>query len=298
MDPPEPTGPEITVYRTKPRLWAPFDDRTRGAFIDAIRNGLSKKQACAALQINPSKVYKWLGLGSARSAIEYNVNFGRDGRPATPLYGTLEWSERRSFYLEYNQALAAASGITKEVKLKAALGYVYEDVVTDDLGQPIIGADGQPLKAKKRVLGDWRAAEAIDKQRERDALLPDDRRLRRAQANKEEQLAIAAKAIATKAEADAQRAQYQAELARRSVVVMAGKVYFASAFLEEQRAKRPDLYTSLLEALRSDGYELATEEDAMRAAETRDPKRDEEAERLERLWSMGDIPPSNDEDVS
>ena len=161
MDPPEPTGPEITVYRTKPRLWAPFDDRTRGAFIDAIRNGLSKKQACAALQINPSKVYKWLGLGSARSAIEYNVNFGRDGRPATPLYGTLEWSERRSFYLEYNQALAAASGITKEVKLKAALGYVYEDVVTDDLGQPIIGADGQPLpehwrrRPHQRRLGLW-----------------------------------------------------------------------------------------------------------------------------------------------
>lgn len=290
-EPPEPRTAEITLRRGIPQPWGPFDAQTRGAFIEAIRNGLTKSAACKALHLNPSKVYKWLKLGAHSQQTPYEEATGRTD------YLSPQWIERRQFRLAYNAALAYASSFTKEVKVKAALGYVYEEPVVDDLGRPVLDPKtGQPYTRKVRVQGDWRAADAIDKQRDRELLLPDDRRLRRAQADKEEALARAAKAMEARAAADAERAGYLAELAKRQVIKQQGSVYFAGSFLAILAETRPELHRELLHALEEDGFTLATEEDAARMAEQRDPKRDDEAALLEQLWNMeaGDEPPPED----
>lgn len=287
---PEPRGPEIALYRTRRRPWAPFDERTRGAWIEAIRNGLSKSAACAALQVSPSVVHRWLTLGGCQDSEEYAAAGGKG-------YMSMKWSEKRLFWLHYQSALAYAGNLTSEVMIKAALGYVFEEDVYDENGRQILNPDGTPKTVKQRIRGDWRAADALNKQREREAVSPDDRRLRKAQADKEEALARAAQSLEMKARAEAERSAYMAELAKRQVTKVQGAVYFPATFIAAIEHKRPELHAELVKAMAEEGYTTATEEDAQRMAEQRDPKKDAEAEALFELWSLaeGQEPP---EDVS
>ncbi len=287
---PEDATGEVAIYIPPPAgRWSPFDRVRRNAFILLASEGLSIPRACEELRVSPDTVRRWLKLGSLDQDA-YDAAVGRKE------YGTGKWRAKRDFWLSYREAVAKAENLTHRVIAKCMTGYEYEEEVV--VYVPKLKDFARTTK-RKRALPDWKAAEALQKRAERVPLLEDERRLKRAQADKEEHLARAARAIEERARHDAERARYLAELSKRDAVKFQGAVYFAPAFLARIKNDRPELHAELVNAMEAEGFELATEQDASRLAESRDASRDDATDALFELWEKAQQePPPDDEGVS
>lgn len=279
---PEDATGEVAIYIPPPAgRWSPFDRVRRNAFILLASEGLSIPRACEELRVSPDTVRRWLKLGSLDQE-------GYDAAVGRKEYGTGKWRAKRDFWLSYREAVAKAENLTHRVIAKCMTGYEYEEEkVTYD--QP--RGEFARTTVRKRALPDWKAAEALQKRAERVPLLEDERRLKRAQADKEEHLARAARAIEERARHDAERARYLAELSKRDATKVRGAIYWPQTLLTVIEKSDPELHERLMATMQAEGYTLATEADAEQAAQQRDEKRDAELEELERVWQLSQDTP-------
>lgn len=266
-----PTG-GVLVRRRRGRKGEVFSEEDQAEFLRLIETATARSVAEAAslIMISRSTVDRWLAVGR-RDEQWYIRRMGRD-------LGLREYFKRgafRAFWLKTQQALARGAAIADVVMVEAALGKLVdvEDKETGELRQI-------------RQDGDWRAADALAKRQERMDLHPAKKRLLESQAEKETHAADAARELARRAKADADRAEVLAEMARKAARGDVAAVVFTPTFLAALEAKDPALFSNLKQFMDASGFAMATPEQAQQAASERDEAKDAEMLRLAQDWGM------------
>lgn len=267
---PQPTA-HVPVKR-RPRKSAEFSEDDRREFVRLLETATarSKTEAAALIRVSPTTVERWLAVGK-RDEDWYTRRLG-------PEAGTLAFYKNRKcrqFFLSVQQALARGAAIADVVLVEAALGKLVE------VEDPTTG-----LRTQVREGGDWRAADALAKRQERMDLHPVKKRLLESQAEKETHAADAARELARRAKADADRAEVLADAARKAARGDVAAVVFTPTFLAALEAKDPALFASLTRFMESSGFAMATPEQAERAVAERDDAKDAEMLRLAADWGM------------
>lgn len=269
---------QLAVRRRK---GAAFKKAHRDEIVRLLETGTARSVTHAAemICVKPHVVHKWMTLG-ARTLAEWRRLDGM-------VDGELRHAEHvahRAFYMRVQQAMARAGAIVDVVMTEAALGRQVERV-DPSTGETYIAREG----------ADWRAADALGKRQERMDLHYDKKRLTRAQADKETFAVEAARELARRAKADADRAELLAEATRRASKEQIASVVFTPTFLAALEAKQPELARELAKFMDATGYSVATPEQATQAANERDEERDKALNRMAIDWGMEGLPPTDPE---
>ena len=263
----------IPVSRAeKQRRVDSFTAEARGEVIHLIATGAARdlRAACELALVDFRVANYWMNRGR-KTVRDYQERMGKDE-------GELAYAlnhRYRNFYNLIRQAIVRAGAVVDVVLTEAALGTQVEKI-NPKTGETYIARQG----------GDWRAADALGKRQERQELQASKRELMKAQAEKERYAAQAARELARRAKADADRSEILAEAARRSSKETMAAVVFTPTFLAALEAQQPELHEKLLGFMGEKGYSVATQEQAAQAASERDEARDEEMLALADAWGL------------
>jgi hypothetical protein len=243
------------------RVHPKFNAARRAKFCEQVARGHDQSTVIRLMKLNISVVNRWIAYGRRT-----DEDWAREGRT--------DWFNKtgykyRLFYLDFEAALAMSEGLVEEVLLESALGYVAEKVIK--------GKDGAEQVVSVKVPGDFRAADALGKRRERMAVFHDKKRLMRAQAD-------IAEAMAQRQRAEASFAESRAELAARGLTPINGMVYFPAGFIEACGEDERKVIAGAMERL---GFVQATEEAVKEAAAQKSEQEINDLEALADRWKDG-----------